>query len=161
MSGHAVVLNRRQRLKNDRRDLGSEIVLDFPFQLHPSVLKPGPHLRQEKNKNSSVSIRSTAQFGDVCVFMNPNVNKEFAGASHLSFCEVQLLCRLLSLPCVQIFLLDEYPFQFLDLLGRKLCAHSALGSSVFSPLVPLIHGESIRGNRVALIPAEVLADVTN
>lgn len=71
------------------------------------------------------------------------------------------MCRLLSLPGIQIFLFDEYPFQFFDLLGRKLCANSALGSRVFSPLVPLVHGESIRGNPVALIPAEVLADVTN
>lgn len=61
MSGHAVVLNRRQRLKNDRRDLGSEIVLDFPFQLHPSVLKPGPHLRQEKKQNKQKQLSQHPQ----------------------------------------------------------------------------------------------------
>ena len=44
LAGQAVVLNRGQRLEHHRRDLGGEVVLHFPFQLHPPVLKPGPHL---------------------------------------------------------------------------------------------------------------------
>lgn len=48
LSGHAVVLNRGQRLEHHRWDLRSEVVLHLPFKFHPPVLKPGPHLRESK-----------------------------------------------------------------------------------------------------------------
>lgn len=46
LSGRAVVLNRGQMLEHHRWDLGSEVVLHLPLQLHPPVLEPGPHLRE-------------------------------------------------------------------------------------------------------------------
>lgn len=50
LSGHAVVLNGGQRLERHRVDVGSEVVLHLPLQLHPPVLKPRPHLRKCNNK---------------------------------------------------------------------------------------------------------------
>ncbi len=62
LSGHAVVLNRGQMLEHHRWDLGSEVVLHLPFQLHPPVLEPGPHLRERK-KNNKVRIQNKAESG--------------------------------------------------------------------------------------------------
>lgn len=50
LSGHAVVLNRGQRLEHHRWDLRGEIVLHLPFQFHPPILEPGPHLRKVRIK---------------------------------------------------------------------------------------------------------------
>lgn len=44
LAGHAVVPDWGQRLEHHRWDLRGEVVLHLPFQLHPPVLKPGPHL---------------------------------------------------------------------------------------------------------------------
>lgn len=52
LSGHAVVvLNQGQRLEHHRWDLGGEVVLHLPLQLHPPVLEPGPHLREKATIN--------------------------------------------------------------------------------------------------------------
>lgn len=57
LSGRAVVLNRGQRLEHQLRGhLGGEVVLHLPFQLHPPVLKPGPHLREDRD---TVNVRET------------------------------------------------------------------------------------------------------
>lgn len=50
LSGQTGVLDRGQRLEHHRWDLRSEVVLHLPFQLHPPVLKPGPHLRERELK---------------------------------------------------------------------------------------------------------------
>ena len=76
--------------------------------------------------------------------------------SHLSFCEIQLLRRLHPLPRVQVFVLAEDLFQFADLLGGELCAHTAL-RSVFVPLAAIIQGETLRGSSFALVPGGIPA----
>lgn len=49
LSGHAVVLNRGQTLEHHRGDLGSQVVLHLPLELHSPVLKPGSYLREGKD----------------------------------------------------------------------------------------------------------------
>lgn len=75
-------------------------------------------------------------------------------SSYLSCCEIELLRSLLSLSSVQVFVFVEDLFQFGDLLGGELCAHTAL-RPVLLHLASLVHRETLRGGRLALIPGGI------
>lgn len=71
--------------------------------------------------------------------------------SYLSFRKIQLVRCLHSLSSVQVFVLAEDLLQLADLLRGELGAHAAL-RSVFLRLAALVHGETLRGSRFALVP---------
>ncbi len=65
--------------------------------------------------------------------------------------------RLHSLSGVQVSVLVEYLLQLADLLRGELGAHAAL-RPVFLHLAPLVHRETLRGGRFALVPGRIPAD---
>jgi len=99
VEGRSVVLvTRGQRLEQHRGELGSQVVLEFPFQLHPPVLEPGPHLRAQHRHTVSIHMSGV-----------------ISGTRHASHRESPLTCVSVRLSLCAVFTLSP-PSRYLCLL---------------------------------------------
>lgn len=148
LSSNGAVLNRVHMLEHERVDLGSE-VLHLPFELHPPILKPGPHL-----------IRKTNTFKLLTIFQNGSAAVIQYGDRfelYLSFSQAQLACCFHSLSGIQVFVLVEDLYQSADLLVAEFSAHSTLRARLLR-LTGLAHRQqTLRGSRFTIVSRRVTA----
>lgn len=108
---------RRQQSGRDRQELGPQI-LDLPFQLHPSVLKPRFHLKSATQPLMLIYVNKFS-----LKYIKPRlvkINRQVYTQTNLSFGEVELLSDLSPLCSAQVLVLAEGALQLADLLGGEL-----------------------------------------
>lgn len=150
-----VVVNRRG-LKHERRRLRGKGVLQIPLQFHPSVLEPSPHLG-ENDKLEHIQHHDSSS----CWRKLLSVVYGSGRCFYLSFCEVELLCRLHPFSRLQILVLAEDLLQPVDLFRGELGAYSALPPVRLCFASTLIHREALRRRRLAVVSGGVSASVRN